>query len=153
KVFVPQFSRDEEGVQRFIRAAKTIYPLRHRHLVDLYSAGRTEGYCWLAMELVEGPAVAWLVQQAQAGGGGWRVGLRVATEVSRALVYLHGKQVLHRNLTPENLLVCRADGLIKVGDLMTAKAQEGQLARDVTATGELVGDLRYLAPERTLGLR
>lgn len=151
KVFMPAFSKDEEAVQRFIRAAKTIHPFRHRHLVDLHGAGRTDGYCWLSMELIEGPSVAWLVQQAHLGQGDWRTALRVGQHVARALTYLHGKQVLHRNLTPENLLMCRADGLVKVGDLMTAKAQEGNLARDITTTGEVVGDLRYLAPERTLG--
>jgi serine/threonine protein kinase len=47
--------------------------------------------------------------------------------------------------------VSTASGLVKVGDLLTAKAQEGKLSTDVTSEGQLVGDLRYLAPERTFG--
>jgi serine/threonine-protein kinase len=49
------------------------------------------------------------------------------------------------------MIVSAADGLIKVGDLLTAKAQEGKLAEDVTSEGQVVGDLRCLAPERTYG--
>jgi serine/threonine-protein kinase len=151
KVFLPEFSRDDEAVQRFTRAAKTIMPLRHRHLVDLLGAGRVAPHCWLAMELIEGPSVAWLVQQTVLGQGDWRTAQNVLLEVGRALVYLHGKHIVHRNITPENLLVSRADGRVKLGDVITAKAQEGKMATHVTAEGHLVGDVRYLAPERTEG--
>jgi serine/threonine-protein kinase len=151
KVFLAEFSHSEEEIQRFVRAAKTIMPLRYLHLVDFYNAGRWHGHCWVSMELIEGPALAWHVQQAASCPTPWLLGVRVLREVTRALVFLHGKQIVHRNLTPENLLVCSVDGLIKVGDLITAKAQEGKLAQDVTAEGHLVGDLRYLAPERTFG--
>jgi serine/threonine-protein kinase len=149
KVFVPEFSTSEEDVQRFIRAARTIMPLRYLHLVDFYNAGRLGGSCWVSMELIEGPSVAWYVQQAAANQVDWKMGLHVLRDACRALIFLHGKRVLHRNLTPENLMVCAADGLVKVADLITAKAREGALSADVTGPGHVVGDLRYLAPERT----
>src|SRR4029077_15904126 len=82
KVFVPEFSRDEEEVLRFTRAAKTIAPLRHLNLVSLTGGGRESGRCWLSMELVEGPSAAWLVQQAAAGKTDWRAGLRVLLHVT-----------------------------------------------------------------------
>jgi serine/threonine-protein kinase len=151
KVFVTEFSHREEDVQRFVRAAKTIMPLRNLHLIDFYNAGRINGHCWVSMELIEGPSLGWHVQQAASCPTQWRLALRVLRDVTRALVFLHGKLILHRNLTPENLLVNSVDGLIKVGDLITAKAQEGKLASDVTAQGHVVGDVHYLAPERTFG--
>ncbi len=148
KVFVPEFSRDEEELQRFKRAARTIAPLRHLNLVELYGAGRENGKCWLSMELVEGPAVAWLVQQAAAGNADWPAAMRVLLHGTRALIFLHGKQILHRNLTPQNVLMSRADGVVKVGDLMTAKSQEGKPNDDLTSTGVILGDPSYVAPER-----
>jgi serine/threonine-protein kinase len=151
KVFGPDFSRRKEDVQRFTRAAKTIMPLRHLNLIDFYNAGRLHGYCWASMELIEGPSVAWHVQQAALGQVDWRLGAAVLRDVTRALIFLHGKGVLHRNLTPENLMVSAANGLVKVGDLLTAKAQEGKLATDITCEGDLIGDLRFLAPERSSG--
>src|ERR1700736_4497671 len=60
-----------------------------------------------------------------------------------------GTATIHRNLSPHNILVRRIDGLPKLGDLMLAKALEGVLARQITRPGELLGDVRYMSPERT----
>jgi serine/threonine protein kinase len=153
KVFVSHFSRNEESVERFIRAAKTVAPLRYLHLVDVYNAGRQDGLCWISMELIEGFSVAWVVQQAALNLADWHMGQCILRDVTRALVFLHGKNILHRNLTPENLLMDSRDGLVKVADLISAKSQEGDLAEDVTAQGHLIGDIRFLPPECAQGNR
>jgi serine/threonine protein kinase len=150
KVFNPEMALDEEDLQRFIRAMKTMMPLRHPHLVSVYNAGRSGPSCWVSMELVQGVSLATAVRHAESGGD-WRVAFRALLHVARALAYLHGQTILHRNITPPNILLATADGTVKLGDLMTAKAQEGKRARDVTAAGELLGDLRYLSPEQTMG--
>jgi serine/threonine-protein kinase len=149
KVFFPDFSRDEEEMQRFLRAMKTVLPLRHAHLVTVHAAGRNGPHYWVSMELVEGPSLTAAVRHAATGAGDWRVALRVVLHVARALAYLHGQNICHRNVTPGNVLLRTADGVAKLGDLMTAKAQEGKLARDVTQAGEIVGEVRYLSPEQT----
>jgi serine/threonine-protein kinase len=142
KVFVPQFSCAEDSAERLTRAVKTVHPLKHRNLARLNGGGRSEGSCWLSYELVEGPSVAWLVTLAGAGKGNWQSALQVAMDGARALMYLHGKGLLHGNLTPENLLVCRTEGLVKVGDSLSVRPLESAGADDS------VGDVRYLAPER-----
>jgi serine/threonine protein kinase len=152
KIFMPEFSRDDDDMQRFVRAARTARDLRQLNLVSVHNAGRTDGTCWLSMELIEGPSLAWVVQQAgTAAVPDFRMAQRILRDVTRALIYLHGKSILHRNLTPENLLVSSADSLVKVSDLISVKAQEGKLAQDITQEGQIIGDLRYLAPERTIG--
>jgi serine/threonine protein kinase len=75
----------------------------------------------------------------------------VALHVGRALEYAHQRRVLHRNLTPQNVLIRTGDHLVKLGDLMLAKALEGRLAANLTPQGELLGDLNYMAPEQTVG--
>src|SRR5262249_55714870 len=112
KVFLPEFSLNMEDVQRFTRSAKTLAALRHLNLIALYAGGRQSHQCWLSMELVEGPSAAWLMQRAAAGHADVKAGLRVLLHGTRALIYLHGKQVLHRNLTPENMVMSRADGVV-----------------------------------------
>jgi hypothetical protein len=149
KVFIPRFSRDEECLKHLARVIKTIHPLEHINLIDVYGAGRTEGSCWLSAELIEGGSVAELVDLARAGQRDWHSALHVAVDVADALMYLHGEQVLHRNLTPKNLLFRQADGTVKVGDVLTVKKQ-GASAVDA-AEINLFGDVRYLAPERTWG--
>jgi serine/threonine protein kinase len=152
KVLQPAFTTNEEDVQRFVRAMKTVLPLRHPNLVTLYKAGRTGPYCWGAMELIEGESASQAIQRiGVAGMLDWRYGYRVAVHIARALAYAHGQSILHRNVTPQNILLRSADKTALLGDLMLAKALEGNLAQQITRPGELVGDVAYMSPERTKG--
>jgi serine/threonine protein kinase len=152
KVLQPELSSNEEEMQRFVRAMKTVLPLRHPNLVALYGAGKTGPYCWVAMEHVEGESMTQVIERiGVAGMLDWKYGFRVAAHIARALEYAHGQSVIHRNVTPQNILLRTADKTAKLGDLMRAKALEGTLAQQITRPGELVGDVGYMAPERTRG--
>ncbi len=153
KVLQADFARDEEEVQRFIRAMKTMLPLRHPNLVTLHAAGKTGAYCWVAMELVEGEPLTRTIQRIGiAGMLDWRNAFRVAVHVGRALEYAHAEQIIHRNVAPHNILYQTADKTVKLGDLMLAKALEGALARQITRQGAILGDVTYMSPERTRGV-
>jgi serine/threonine-protein kinase len=152
KVMLPEFARNEEEMQRFVRAMKTMMPLRHPNLVALQGAGKSGPYCWCAMELVEGESLTEVIKRiGVAGMLDWKYAFRVAVHVGRALDYAHGKGIIHRNVDPANVLMQSADKVVKLGDLMLAKALEGTLALNVTRPGELLGDSNYLSPERTRG--
>jgi serine/threonine protein kinase len=152
KVLWPEFSEHEEQTQRFVRAMQTALPLRHPNLVSVLGAGKTGSFCWVAMEYVEGESLTQTVQRiGTAGMLDWRNALRVAVHVGRALDFAHRQQIIHRNVTPMNIIVQASTRMAKLGDLMLAKALEGVLAKQITRPGELLGDLRYMAPERTYG--
>src|SRR5262249_48050086 len=68
-------------------------------------------------------------------------------QVAEALAYAHGQRILHRDIKPSNLLL-DTRGNVWVADFGLAKASEGE---DLTHTGDVVGTLRYLAPERLRG--
>jgi serine/threonine protein kinase len=150
KVLQPEFSRNEEEMQRFVRAMKTMLPVRHPNIVQILSAGRTGAWCWIAMEHVEGESLTRVIQRiGVAGMLDWKHAYRVAVHIGQALDYAHGQSIIHRNVTPANILLRTSDKAAKLGDLMLAKALEGVMAKDVTKPGELVGDVAYMAPERT----
>jgi serine/threonine protein kinase len=152
KVLQPEFTRNDEEMQRFIRAMKTVLPLRHPNLVSTYAAGKTGAYCWVAMDFVEGENMTQVIQRIGiAGMLDWRYGYRVAVHIGRALEYSHGESIIHRNVTPQNILLHTSDKTALLGDLMLAKALEGTLAQQITRPGELVGDIGYMSPERTRG--
>jgi serine/threonine-protein kinase len=81
----------------------------------------------------------------------WRYGYRVAVHIARALEYAHGQSIVHRNVTPQNIMLRTADKTVLLGDLMFAKALEGTLAQQITRPGQLLGDVGYMSPERTRG--
>jgi serine/threonine-protein kinase len=72
---------------------------------------------------------------------------RIGVQVAEALAYAHGQGILHRDIKPSNLLLDR-DGNVWVADFGLAKATGGE---DLTHTGDVVGTVRYMAPERFRG--
>jgi serine/threonine protein kinase len=151
KVLWPGSTSNSE-IRRFVRTVKTLVPLKHPNLVAFRGAGKTGPYCWMAMEFVEGESLEQVITRiGVAGMLDWRIAFHVAVHLARALEYAHRQGIIHRNLTPRNVLIQSSDKVTKLGDLMLAKALEGHLAEQITRPGEILGDLRYMAPERTRG--
>lgn len=151
KVLRPEAGGDEDK-QRFVRTMRTVLPLRHPNLVEVYGAGKSGPYCWAAMEFVEGESLTEVIRRAGVAGMlDWTHAFRVALQIGQALDYAHRRHIVHRNVTPHNILIEAATRRAKLGDLMLAKALEGPLAQHLTRPGELLGDVRYLSPEQTRG--
>jgi hypothetical protein len=152
KVLLPEISQDDEELQRFVRAMKTVLPLRHPHIITLYAAGKTGQHCWAAMEYIAGENLTQVIQRiGVAGMLDWRYAFRVAAQIGQALAYAHGQKIIHRNVTPKNIMMEATSKSAKLGDLMKAKALEGILAKQITRPGELIGHVAYMSPERTRG--
>jgi serine/threonine protein kinase len=152
KVLLPEFSKNDEEMQRFVRGMKAALQLRHPNLVTTYGAGRTGPYCWVAMEFIAGENLKQVIDRiGVAGMLDWKYAFRTAVQVGRALAYAHGAGYVHRNVTPTNILREATTQSYKLGDLLLAKSLEGTAADQITRPGELVGDVEYMSPERTRG--
>ncbi len=77
----------------------------------------------------------------------WRSVARVGVQAAEALAYAHNEGILHRDVKPSNLLL-DARGHVWVADFGLAKTAESD---DLTTTGDIVGTVRYMAPERFEG--
>ena len=138
-------------MQRFIRAMKTMLPIKHENIVALYNAGKAGRYAWVAMEYVDGESLTQVIQRIGAAGMlDWQNAFRVAVHIGRALECADEHKIIHRNIMPANILLTH-DKIAKLGDLMFAKALEGTAAEQITRPGQLVGELAYMSPERTRG--
>ncbi len=150
KVLSPDFTNSEEQKERFVRAMKTMMPIKHPNIVQLYRAGKKGPFCWAAMEYIEGESITQVIDRIGIEGMlDWRAVWRVGVHIGRALDAAHRNQIIHRNVTPNNLLQRKSDKVCLLGDLALAKALEGTLAKQVTQPGQLIGDVPYMSPERT----
>jgi serine/threonine protein kinase len=149
KVMLPTVTSDEDQRHRFVRAVHTMINVRHDNLVEIYGAGKQGPFCWCAMEFVDGISILEIIELVGTQGRlDWREVYRVGLHVARALECAHRQKVIHRNVTPENLIQRKNDKVVKLCDLMLAKALEGTQARQVTAPGQLIGNVAYMSPER-----
>ncbi|MCA9120556.1 MAG: protein kinase [Planctomycetaceae bacterium] len=79
----------------------------------------------------------------------WRRVLRIAIQLAEALQAVAAYNMIHRNITPHNILIRASDDSVKLSDLVFAKAISGTRLEEITSPGQLVGELVYLSPEQT----
>jgi len=150
KVLHADLMSDAEDVQRFGRAMTTAVDLRHPNLIALYAAGKQGNTCWFATEYVDGDPLTKLIEKfGTLKSIDWKFALKIGVQIARALVAAHEKQMVHRNVAPESILIRKQDKVVKLGNLRLTKALEGIKAKHMNKPGELVGDIAYMAPERT----
>src|SRR5262249_799912 len=150
KILEPAFSQDAKAVQRFVKAMKLVMKLRHPHLVTVYSAGKRGPYCWIAMEYVSGESLDAVIGRIESAGPlDWRYVLRFAIYLLRALAFAHGKKLIHRNITPHNVLLGQRPQETKLVDLMLSKALDGDTMPPLPARGDFVADVAYMPSECT----
>ena len=149
KILRPQMTSTDDQRERFIRAMQTMSPISHPNIVRTRKAGRTGQYCWAAFDWVEGTSVAQLIEKFGIGGMlEWKEVWRVAVDIGRALEEASRHEIVHRNVTPSNLLRRNSDKSFLLTDLIFARALEYTDAQSLTRPGDVIGDLGYMAPER-----
>jgi WD40 repeat protein/serine/threonine protein kinase len=93
------------------------------------------------------PGGSELSSVSESGAAYWRSVARIGVQVAQALDYAHGQGILHRDIKPSNLLL-DLRGTVWVTDFGLAK---GEGADNLTHTGDIIGTVRYMAPERFSG--
>jgi serine/threonine-protein kinase len=141
-------------VERFQRERQTLAGLAHPNIAQLYDGGATDdGSPYIVMELVDGLP---LLQWAEERRAGPRERQRLFRDICAAVSFAHRNLVVHRDLTPSNVLVA-SDGTVKLIDFGIARPADRQ-ARDAATGGAVAGASGslsnlsltpgYAAPER-----
>jgi serine/threonine-protein kinase len=150
KVVAPELAASEALRQRFLREARTIARLRHPHIVDVYTAGETDGLLYFIMQYVPGESLRdYLDREKRLPPARAAV---ILCDLANALAYAHAQGVVHRDIKPENVLIDSRTGSAHLTDFGVARAFEGTDDR-MTGTGLIVGSPRYMSPEQAAGER
>jgi serine/threonine-protein kinase len=144
-----QFESDPGFFARFKREEEIGLALQHPFILHVIDAGDAKSRPYIVMELLEGQTLAQVV-----GGVGvlpTADALTITSRICDALSYMHGHAVIHRDLKPQNIMICN-DGSLRIMDFGIAKSAG---ARRITFTGfsPPLGTPDYMAPEQVKGKR
>jgi len=132
--------------ERFEREARLLASIEHPNIVSVYGAGKAGPHWYLLMELVDGVSLRQVIAARETDP---RAALAIVGQVCDALQAAHDRGVVHRDIKPENVIVTRK-GQAKILDFGLAKLmhREPRTANTLTETGQVMGTVRYMAPEQ-----
>jgi eukaryotic-like serine/threonine-protein kinase len=144
--------------ERFLREARSTSRLSHPNIVPVFEIFRSVGLPWLAMDLVGGRSLRALLREG--GALSVRRALQWADGLTDALRVAHENGIVHRDVTPNNILL-RADdwplltdfGLARVLVDEDAESSASTVSDPLTAPGQVIGTRCYMSPEQVMGKR
>ena len=148
KILHKRFAGDNELAERFVREARETAALGHPAFVQIHDAGTTEDGCpYIEMDRLEGREL--YSMRKEAGPLPWERVVPIAIQILDALVALHARGVIHRDVKTQNIyLVPTPDGdKVKLLDLGFAKVED---ELKLTSKNHVLGTPFYISPEQYL---
>ncbi|PYP47123.1 MAG: hypothetical protein DMD42_03045 [Gemmatimonadetes bacterium] len=148
KVLAPELSA-ALGRERFLREIETAASLSHPHILPLHDSGEADGFLYYVMPYVPGESLRERLNREKQLPIEHAV--TIVGEVANALSYAHSRDVVHRDVKPENILL--SDGQAIVADFGIAGAIDAAGGGKLTRTGIVLGTPAYMSPEQGAGER
>lgn len=151
KVLHREVARDAVAVERFKREYEAVRELDSPYIVKVIAFGDTgEGLNFMIMEFLEGEELGKILRRGEIMEP-YRL-LRVIAQLGLALDYAHSFGVIHRDLKPDNIFLCRSESgdLVRLLDFGSVKLQMDSGPK-LTALGTTLGSPYYMSPEQAMG--
>jgi serine/threonine protein kinase len=145
KVLKPRYAADPAFESRFRQEAAFAAELIHPGIIHIEDVGGESGLAWFTMDLYSDSVSQRLADDALMPEA---EAVRIALGVTEALAFAHGRNVIHRDIKPDNVLL-GADGRVILTDFGIARVVSGYVA----ATGFMmtIGTPAYISPEQAQG--
>jgi hypothetical protein len=134
-----------EETEKFIREARSAAQLRHPNIVSVHEVGRDNGSIYIVSDFVDGAPLSAVLADQQLSK---EDAVIVAIKIAHALEHAHEASVIHRDLTPSNIMIDEA-GEPQLMDFGLAKREAGETT--VTLAGTVLGTPAYMSPEQARG--
>ena len=139
--------RDNCDKVRFATESTTLMRLDHKGIIKVIDVA--EDHSYVAMDLVEGET---LKQAIDSKTMTISKSVNLMIKIANAIHYAHEQKIIHRDLKPSNIIIRESDGEPVILDFGLAKEiTEDTTKGGPTATGEIIGTLRYMSPEQASG--
>jgi eukaryotic-like serine/threonine-protein kinase len=158
---------DEKQITRFKNEAQAAAQVDHPNIVPVYAVGQDDGIHYFAMQLIGGKSLAERIIELRAQAeltvtancetkstlrtkaalDHVQAVARMGVQAANALHAAHEIGVVHRDVKPSNLLLDEK-GKVWITDFGVARCKTGV---ELTETGKLIGTMRYMSPEQTMG--
>jgi serine/threonine protein kinase len=161
KLLPSSYTDDADRVRRFGQEARAASALNHPNIITIHEIGQLDSLHFIATEFIDGKTLREHMANTRMTIGEV---LDVAAQVASALQAAHEAGIVHRDVKPENIMIRRADGLVKVLDFGLARmsmppAVAGGLVdtevptrlRIQTQAGVVMGTVAYMSPEQARG--
>ena len=144
KILKDEFSRDEEFRRRFHAEGEAVASLSHPNIVQVYDVSSSDNANFIVMELIDGITLKQYMEKK--GTLNWKETLHFAMQIAKALEHAHGRNIVHRDIKPHNVMVLK-NGSVKVTDFGIARV----MSKSNTLTKEALGSVHYISPEQAKG--
>ncbi|HEV7767167.1 MAG TPA: serine/threonine-protein kinase [Thermoanaerobaculia bacterium] len=155
KVMQAEIEAVDELKERFLGEAKRGKQLRHPNLAEVIDFSvAADGTSYMVMEYIEGVNLRELMTRNNAPLD-YQLLIPIAEQVLSALGYLHDKRFVHRDISPDNIMLTNdsdsSEPRVKLIDLGIAKSLEST-TKHLTMVGKFIGKVQYASPEQFSGL-
>jgi serine/threonine-protein kinase len=148
KILAPRLSKRPEFLERFHLEARVAINLDHPNIVKGFDEGLAENQHYFVMEYVHGKTAARVLRKR--GAFSERRAMDIVRQVARALEYAHSRNIVHRDVKPDNIMINR-EGKAKLADYGLVKYLDDIDAAGLTSEGQIMGTPNYISPEQASG--
>ena len=150
KILKPAVAREEKTLKNFLREAELLKKFAHPNLVKGYDYGTSGPLTYLVLEYLEGESVLDIIEREKQLPEARALGILV--EAAKALSYITGNGIIHRDIKPDNLMVTKDNRLVlcDLGFAIPMNRDSNGATDDEETTS---GTVQYMSPEQARGQR